>query len=176
LGLNENTSAPQHPARAGQCAARCFRTHCIPVSCSLGVLASPGKRLMRRAAATLGATLPDNPGFGALALRVQADTGRCMHHRPIAYRFYACTKWSGRQRHRGTAGPCTLGLNENTSAPQHPARAGQSAARCFRTHCTPVSCNMSASAAPGKRLTAAMQCNGRVGNVIVHNEQGGSGC
>ena len=53
LGLNENTSAPQHPARVAQSVARCFRTHCTPVSCSLGALASPGKRLMRRAAATL---------------------------------------------------------------------------------------------------------------------------
>jgi len=86
------------------------RTHCTPVSCNLGALALPGKRLMRRAASSLGAALLDIPGFGALALRMQADTGRRMHHRPIAYRSDACTKWSRRQRHRGTAGPVHIGL------------------------------------------------------------------
>jgi len=58
------------------------------------------------------------------------------------------------QAGRGTVerlDPCTMGLKENTSAPEHPARALQSAARCFRTHCIPVSCNLSASASPGKR-------------------------
>ncbi len=55
---------------------------------------------MRRAASSLGATLLDTPGFGALALQMQADTGRRMHHRPIAYRYAACKKWSRRQRHR----------------------------------------------------------------------------